>query len=357
VALSLLAVLTVGTVQPPSSAGSGVEVPATPGWHNAIDGTDRWDALWFERIARNGYNPQDASAAFFPGYPLSIRAIGSITSLSKLSSGLLVSNVAFLCALVVLFALTTRESSKNMARRTVLLVACFPASFFFLAPYSESLFLVMSLLAFWWARARRPWLAGLAGSLAALTRSVGVLLVPALLVEAWGQRGEGRRKAIVASLVPLLAPLSYFIYWQARAGDALQPLHAQDFWFRRLEFPLVTLGHALWLGIVGITDARGIYWTADLLLTALIIVPFVLRWGIVAPSYLVYVVATWAMIFSYPLPERPLLSDPRFLVVLFPAFWAMADLWTGTRFAIALSAFAVGFAALSIAFMNWGFVF
>ena len=39
VLLSLLAVLTVGTVRPPSSAGSGVEVPATPGWHNAIDGT------------------------------------------------------------------------------------------------------------------------------------------------------------------------------------------------------------------------------------------------------------------------------------------------------------------------------
>jgi Mannosyltransferase (PIG-V) len=357
VTLSLLGVVTVGTVQPPSSAGSGVEVPATRGWHNAIDGTDRWDALWFERIARDGYDTEDSSAAFFPGYPLAIRAIGSVTPFSELSSGLIVSNVAFLCALIVLFALTTLEYSDPMARRTVLLLACFPASFFFLSPYSESLFLVTSLLAFWWARTRRPWLAGLAGFAGALTRSVGVLLVPALLVEAWGKHGEERRRAIFASLIPLLAPISYFAYWQARSGDPLHPLHAQDSWFRTLAFPLVTLGHAVWLGIAGILDARGIYWTADLLLTAIIVFPFVLRWRILAPSYVVYVAATCAVVFSYPLPERPLLSDPRLLVVLFPAFWTMADLWTGTRFAIVVSAFVAGFAALSIAFMNWGFVF
>ena len=154
ITLSLLAVLTVGAVHPPSSAGSGMAVPATSGWHNAIDGTERWDAGWFERIAQEGYRGDDASAAFFPGYPLAIRGLTGVLPLSVADAALLVSNLAFLGALVVLFALTTFEFSTDTARRTVLLMACFPASFFFLSPYSESLFLLASLLTFW-SRGRR----------------------------------------------------------------------------------------------------------------------------------------------------------------------------------------------------------
>jgi Mannosyltransferase (PIG-V) len=357
VLLSLLAVLTVGTVRPPSSAGSGVVVPATPGWHNAIDGTDRWDAGWFERIAREGYDPSDASAAFFPGYPLAIRAITIALPLGETGAATLVSNGAFLAALIVLFALTTFEFSVSMAKRTVLLLACFPASFFFLSPYSESLFLLASLLCFWWARRGRWRAAAAAGFLAAATRSVGVLLVPALLVEAWNIKRTDRRPALAASLAPLAAPLVYAVYWLVHAGDALQPLHAQDAWFRTFELPVVTLGNALWLGVSGITDPRGIYWTADVLLTAVVLIPLALRWKGLAPPYLMYVLLSLLVILSYPLPERPLLSAPRFWIVLFPAFWAMAALFAGRRFALTLIAFVVGFSSLAIAFMNWGYIF
>ncbi len=265
VLLSLLAVLTVGTVRPPSSAGSGVVVPATPGWHNAIDGTDRWDAGWFERIAREGYDPSDASAAFFPGYPLAIRAVTIALPLGETGAATLVSSAAFLAALIVLFALTTFEFSVSMAKRTV--------------------------------------------------------------------------------------------YWLVHAGDALQPLHAQDAWFRTFELPVVTLGNALWLGVSGVTDPRGIYWTADVLLTVVVLIPLALRWKVLAPPYLMYVLLSLLVILSYPLPERPLLSAPRFWIVLFPAFWAMAALFAGRRFAVTLIAFVVGFSSLAIAFMNWGYVF
>jgi hypothetical protein len=357
VLLSLLAVLTVGTVRPPSSAGSGVVVPATPGWHNAIDGTDRWDAGWFERIAREGYDPNDASAAFFPGYPLAIHAVTIALPVGETGAATFVSNAAFLGALIVLFALTTFEFSLSMAKRTVLLLACFPASFFFLSPYSESLFLLASLLCFWWARRGRWGAAAAAGFLAAATRSVGVLLVPALLVEAWGIRRGDRRPALVACLAPLGAPVLYAVYWLVRADDALRPLHAQDAWFRTFELPVVTLGNALWLGVSGITNPRGIYWTADVLLAALVLIPLALRWKLLASPYLVYVLLSLLVILSYPLPERPLLSAPRFCIVLFPAFWAMAALFAGRRFAVMLIAFIVGFSSLAIAFMNWGFFF
>ena len=67
-------------------------------------------------------------------------------------------------------------------------VSVFPTALFFQAVYSEALFLLLTLLAFWWARDRRWALAGLAGLLAALTRSSGLLLVVPLAVLWWEQR-------------------------------------------------------------------------------------------------------------------------------------------------------------------------
>jgi hypothetical protein len=356
VAVSVVSVVAVGTVKPPAYA-SDPEVRLTRGWHNAIDATDRWDARRFERIAEDGYDPSDASAAFFPGYPLTIRALTSTQLIGTFDAALIISNVAFLCALTVLFALTSAEFSTDAARRTLILLASFPVSFFFLSPYSESLFLLTSLLAFWWAR-RADWgRAGVAGFLAAGTRAVGILIVPALLAEALTAEREHRGRAIAAALLPALAPLTYAFYWFARTGDALRPFHAQDSWFRTLAVPIVSVANAVWLGITGVTDQHGIYWTIDLILTAAVLVPLVLRWRIIPRPYLVYVVASVLVILSYPLPARPLLSAPRFLIVLFPAFWALADLATGRRLVIVTAAFSVGFIIMTAIFVNWGFLF
>ena len=69
----------------------------------------------------------------------------------------------------------------------MLLICVFPTSYFFLMPYTESLFFLLAVTAFWGAR-RGEWaVAATAAALAALTRSVGIVLAPALLVEALHQ--------------------------------------------------------------------------------------------------------------------------------------------------------------------------
>src|SRR5436190_6659379 len=130
--------------------GQGAEQPATAGLHNAIDGTVRWDAHWYLAIAHDGYDASGRDAAFFPGYPLLTRLVDAGTPLGTVGAALLVSNVAFLGSLIVVYGLTWREYSEIVARRAVALIALFPTAFFFLAPYSESLFLLASLLTFWW---------------------------------------------------------------------------------------------------------------------------------------------------------------------------------------------------------------
>ena len=95
-------------------------------------------------------------------------------------------------------------------------------------------------------------------------------------------------------------------------------------WSRTFQWAPVTAWDAIRLGAQGIADARGIYWTVDLLLTAIVLVSLAVRWRTLPRTYLVYSLATILVILSYPLPERPLLSAPRFLIVVFPAFWGLA---------------------------------
>ena len=127
----------------------------------------------------------------------------------------IVSNAAFWGGLVVTYFLTASELSERAARTTVLLMCVFPTAHFFLMPYSESLFLLLSVTAFWGARRRRWAVAGAAGALAALTRSIGILIAPALVIEALHQRverrgpagpGSSRRPPRAAGCSPTSAP-------------------------------------------------------------------------------------------------------------------------------------------------------
>ena len=160
-------------------------VPATPGWHNAVDGMQRWDAGWFSWIAADGYGSGsglDAGAriAFFPAFPALEAAAAAATGLSTPVAGVVVSNLAYLASLIALFLLTAAELGERNARWATAFFAAMPTSFFLLAPYSESLFLLLTLLAFLWARRSRWGPTSGAAFLAGLTRPMAIALVPAL---------------------------------------------------------------------------------------------------------------------------------------------------------------------------------
>ena len=98
----------------------------------------------------------------------------------------------FLAALYLFHRLVALELGRERAGPALLLLCVFPASFFFGAPYSESLFLLASVGAFW-AGAQRAGGCGpaLAGGAAAATRSAGLLLlVPLAYLYFFGPRED-----------------------------------------------------------------------------------------------------------------------------------------------------------------------
>ncbi len=179
----------------------------------------RWDAAWYLVIAHYGYRPEFGAFtaprdAFFPLYPLGLRALSDI-GLAPVIAGVSLSIGAFVAALYGLHRLTTLEvarlrraplDSREVARLAVLLTAFAPMAFYFSAIYSESLYLALSVGLFLCARRGRWGTAAILGALASATRSTGVVLIlPSLLLYLYGPREDRepeRREDATAPALP-----------------------------------------------------------------------------------------------------------------------------------------------------------
>ena len=339
---------------------SGFAAPSLEaGWHVLFTATQRQDALWYLRLATEGYAPGDPSAAFFPLYPALVRIVAWLPGIGPLGAGLLVSNGALLGSLVVLHGLTRLElgGDRITARRAIRYLAIFPTAFFFLAPYTESLFLLLSLLAFWCARRDRWGWAAAAGALAALTRSVGVLLIVGLAIEAVSQRRrEGRPllPRLLAAGAVAAGPLLYLLWWELRFDDLWAPLDAQRNWGRTTTWPF----EAAWDALRYAWRYRG-YWLLDAAVVGLAATGVALAARRIRPGYTGYAAASLLLPLLAPFGDRPLLSMPRFVIVAFPLAWGYALAVERGRLSDALvtAVFAAGYGLMAVLFVAWQYVF
>jgi hypothetical protein len=356
----------------------------------------RWDAVWFLQIAQHGYMGGDPlydaggelvseehRAAFFPLYPLAVRAVAGFTNSAgaSLIAAYVVSLGAFLGALYLLYRLVDLELGPEIARVAVLLLAVSPSTLFFSAPYSESLFLLTTVGAFYAARTGRWAWAGALGAAAAATRNTGiVLLLPLALLYLYRPDGPGmtgvrrglarlrpnvrvRPDAAFLLLVPL--GLALVCIHMATVYDdpfAWREVQGAEAFGRSLEGPvagLVDAVEAAWLGVRDFATGGG---TPDglqrntlaLVVLAAAAAATVWLFRSLHPAYGAYVVAALVPAISAPDDYTPLLSLPRFVTVLFPLFICLAAVCVRRR-AIepAIASFAVLAGLFTAQFATW----
>ncbi len=184
----ILVIIYFSSLVVPIAGGSG-------GTHRNIllDGLVRWDGGIYLSIAAGGYPLAShggvaPATAFFPAYPLLVRAVEFVVHNDHLA-GVLVSNVAFLVALAYLYALARRESDRDTAARAVFYLAAAPAAVFFSAAYTESLFVACVAATFYHAGKGQWAPAALAAILASATRNTGFVLAAVIALEALHQAG------------------------------------------------------------------------------------------------------------------------------------------------------------------------
>ena len=149
----------------------------------------RFDAMAYAGVAYSGYSftPQ---VAFFPLWPLLIHfgglLLGGHIPVSYYVAGLLLANICFYFALVLLYFLLSEDFEASIAKKALFYLAFYPYALFFFVGYTESFFLLLTVAIFLLLRRGQAldwWFAGGMGFLAALTRSTGVLLtIPYLIM-------------------------------------------------------------------------------------------------------------------------------------------------------------------------------
>lgn len=144
------------------------------------------DAKHYMALAETGYSlAEDGKPiflVFFPLYPWLIRVLNLYIGSSYVSA-LIISTSCYLAAMVYLYKLVIIDYDKETAKRTLIYASIFPFAFFFGAPFTESLFLLTTVAAFYYMRRRKWFLVFVSGALATLTKVQGILIILPAIIE------------------------------------------------------------------------------------------------------------------------------------------------------------------------------
>ncbi len=314
-----------------------------------------FDALWYLKIALNGYDLQEPNVHHLPLYPALLRLLHEISGGHIAISALLVSNIAFVLALTYVYRLVRLDEPSSVAWRTTVYLAIFPTAFFYLIGYTESLFLLGSVSAFYYARQQAWFRAGLLATLSGLTRPQGVLICLPLLLEFLKQENDSRYNRWLRGCLKswsarlalpgtssarfalqsqplfrqflrawplLLSPLSVALYaFYLHTTFGLPTILKADITYWRMQSGWPIPGQALWLSVVAM--AQGLHLVNNGIDLAFALFGLAMTiWALRAlrPSYSLFMLLNMLVVISRPIAEYPLLSTPRFVLPLFPMY-------------------------------------
>ena len=177
----------------------------------------RYDSGWYDSIVRYGYQAppeigQESAHSFFPLYPMLGRYLHLATGVDSFQTALLVTYAALFFAIPLLVEEARVRFGEERARDALPFLFLYPVGFFLAAVYTESLFLLVALLAFRSVRRGELWLAALFGILLGLTRAPAAAAGPGLAVAWWLARRDDPRRLAGAALL-FCAPLAGVLGW------------------------------------------------------------------------------------------------------------------------------------------------
>jgi len=311
-----------------------------------------FDANWYVGIASAGYADLKATA-FFPLYPMVIRAVSEILRIAPLTAGVLVSNLAFYGLLWGFVRLARVDLDRAAARRAVWLLGLYPTSFYFSAAYTEALFALLTVLSLYWMRTRQWARAGALGGLAALTRNTGVLLViPFLIESATSLRDRKRRSGTGARVSPTppgrrvifgllwggligAGAVAYaaFLWW--RFGQPFAFVGVQGLYGRESMKPWSTLYHGYGYALQHVLDFglppswSDFYFATQPLFVTLVIVVLIGTMGRIRWSYTALMLYSLVIPLAAPSTEGYVdyfISFSRYSLVILPLYLGLAVL-------------------------------
>lgn len=315
---------------------------------------NRWDALNYQKLAVQGYSAvgdMRPTMVFYPLFPWTIRCLAVVVQ-DYLVSAFLVSTLASIAAGILLYRLVQLDFNKSTASLAVWFLFIFPTSYFLHIGYTESLFLMLALGCVFAARTGDWLVAGLLGALACLTRANGLVLVPALLVEADQQYRTTRRwnwQWLFAAVVPLGFGGYLLVNYQT-AGDpfAFLPIR-KEFYHISLAPPWIGVSEAI--ASLSRSPAQAqIVGVQECLFIALGFLCTILSWIKLRPIYSVWMTGNWLLFISVSFVA----SVPRYTLTMFPIFLLFGMVARRRLWLIIITVWSIMYLALFASLFAWG---
>jgi len=275
-----------------------------------------FDGVNYLRLSTHGYPSRGGEVAFFPLYPLLIRGFVNL-GFEPLYGAL---TVTFLC--LILFFLLVRKLYPAASSKFLWLFVSFPASFFLLSAYTESLFLLFFVAFLYTLKAKKWWLAGIIAGAASGTRLVGAIFGVMLLVEYFRNCHKLSFRFFLLAILSELGLLAYMYYLYQNFGDPLAFIHAQpQFGMGRSGGEIILLPQVLYRYgrmLLTVDIASLLYWRVlwELLTFLFFLFTLIKYWFKLTLIDRLY--STWVILL--PTLSGTLSSFPRYALVAIPLF-------------------------------------
>lgn len=345
----------------------------------------RFDAGWYGGIAQNGYVwdhqfERQRNIAFFPAMPMLMRPVGwllgvnhpslpaSKRMLRMLWAGVFVSLAAFAWALYYLSRLSDLVAGPAAAAHAPLLLAAYPFAVFFNVPYTESLFLLAAVGAFYHFHREEWGRASLWGLVVGSSRPNGALVsvaLAALALQQLAARAGGVRSAFAVSPKLLAGSLGVRLGAAAMPGIGMLIFTGYLYWVTGVWFAWARM-HEAWgrswstgpivhgwerLTTAGLLDVfQGVPY--DTLNSFAVLFALALTWTVYRRLGLAY--ATFVIVnLVPPIFAGGALSMGRVTSTLFPIFIALAAIVRPPAVPAWVATFAVLQGLVATLFFTW----
>ncbi|MBI2617197.1 hypothetical protein HYW55_03635 [Candidatus Gottesmanbacteria bacterium] len=285
----------------------------------------RFDALWYKNIAIFLYQDSPQSAAFFPLYPLVLRVF-LLTGFTFEQGAFVLNTFLVFLVFFLLYLFAKEEKGERTSLPLVTMYAFFPTSFFLLAPYAESLLLVLLIGLFLLLRKKKYFWASFVAALAASTKPFAIVVFLPLLYTYY-KSSVNLRNFLPRFISLFLIPLAYIFstfFQDSMTGVPFSSIKAQNFWGIKYTLPwdlitaewnyLFSLGYTLPNHVnLFLATSGGIL---------VVLSKRLLRTDIWILSLLLYLVFT---VTSTKYSMVPFFSFSRYALILFPLFLSVVS--------------------------------
>lgn len=289
-----------------------------------LNAWNRWDGLHYTYLAQHWYTNIGDEAnfiVFFPLYPLLVKTFAFL-QIKTVFLEITISSILFVIGAVYFYKLLLLDYSEKIATAATIALAIFPTSYFFNAPYTESLFLLLFSTSFYFARKEEWILSGTIAGLACITRPVGVIVLIGILVE-WFFSKNRNLKSIPILITPSLLAIAFYLYLnQIIYGDPLMFKEILSVhWQKQLVSPLVGISDSWRIAKSGGLTNFGIMvgWAEAITAT--------LTWLLIPISF-AKLRKSWAVFYTLSVivftSTSFILSGPRYLLSIPPLFVLIA---------------------------------